>query len=491
MAVALGDLRVAEQVDAGPPHRGLLDERRQHQVPAVRATEDDQPSIRPRLLGRPPCCIDHIVDVRVAPLAVVGTPELAPVAGRAAVVHLQVGESLADEVEPEWPEGSIRLVGGAAMGADDRRDALATALARRPDGPPQVAFDPEPVSGRERDALGRRHATGGQGRTDDRRERGRHLAGTRVIRRDARHRQQPQVLRSRLALADRRNPSAVGEPADLSPDAVPGVDPLAGGRRAERPGRLRGSTSTALRRRFAVECPDHQVHEAVVDLDVDEARPVRRRIGLEPDATAELDRVDAVLAFTRREHDPVTPIGRQPHDVGPAVGVGHEQDRTVGQPARERVETGLAGDRSLGAGCDVDQHDLRGFEVVGAALGRDGNLRSVGRPGQGRDVDACRGEGARLRSSRLIGGPAATRHGASMIQTCDQPRRRETKASRFPSGDQRGACVPALWPVTFARREPSASITQISSSRTNARRRPSGDHCGSLTGCSDAVSWVG
>ena len=76
--------------------------------------------------------VDDIVDVCVAPLAVVGMPEFAAVAGRAAVVHLQVRESLADEVEPEWPEGSIRLVGGAAMGADDRRDALATALARRP-----------------------------------------------------------------------------------------------------------------------------------------------------------------------------------------------------------------------------------------------------------------------------------------------------------------------------------------------------------------------
>ena len=78
-----------------------------------------------------------------------------------------------------------------------------------------------------------------------------------------------------------------------------------------------------------------------------------------------------------------------------------------------------------------------------------------------------------------------------MTQTCDQPRRRETKASRLPSGDQRGPYVPALWPVTLASREPSASITQISSSRTKARRRPSGDHCGSLTGFSDAVSWVG
>ena len=58
-----------------------------------------------------------------------------------------------------------------------------------------------------------------------------------------------------------------------------------------------------------------------MDIDVDEAPPVRRRTGLEPHATAELDRVDAVLSFTRREHDPVTPIGRQPHNVGPAVGV--------------------------------------------------------------------------------------------------------------------------------------------------------------------------
>ena len=106
-----------------------------------------------------------------------------------------------------------------------------------------------------------------------------------------------------------------------------------------------------------------------MDLDVDEPRPVRRRIGLEPEPTAELDRVNAVLAFARREHDPVAPIGRQPHDVEPAVGVGHEQDRTVGQPARERVEARLAGDRSLGAGGDVDHDDLSRFEVVEPTAG--------------------------------------------------------------------------------------------------------------------------
>ena len=154
-------------------------------------------------------------------------------------------------------------------------------------------------------------------------------------------------------------------------------------------------------------------------------------------ATTELDRVDAVLAFTRREHDPVTSVGRQPHDVGPAVGVGYEQDRTVGQPTRERVEARSHRQPSLGAGGDVDDDDLSRFEVVEATLGGDGNLRPVGRPGQGRDVDACRGEGARLGTRGSFAGRPRRGTGASMTHTCDQPRRRETNASRFPSGDQR------------------------------------------------------
>ena len=84
VAVALGNLRVAEQVDAGPPRRGLLDERRQHEYPPYEPPKATVLPIRPRLFGRPPRCIDHIVDVRVAPLAVVGSPERAPVTGRAA-----------------------------------------------------------------------------------------------------------------------------------------------------------------------------------------------------------------------------------------------------------------------------------------------------------------------------------------------------------------------------------------------------------------------
>ena len=81
--------------------------------------------------------------------------------------------------------------------------------------------------------------------------------------------------------------------------------------------------------------------------------------------------------------------------------------------------------------------------------------------------------------------------GASISQICDQPRRRDRNARRCPSGDQRGSRPAPGLATTRVRRDPSASMTQISSSRTNARRRPSGDHCGSETGFSEAVSWLG
>ena len=81
--------------------------------------------------------------------------------------------------------------------------------------------------------------------------------------------------------------------------------------------------------------------------------------------------------------------------------------------------------------------------------------------------------------------------GASISQIWVQPRRRDRKASRWPSGDQRGERPPPGLPTTRVSRDPSASTTQISSSRTKASRRPSGDHCGSETGFSEAVSWAG
>ena len=55
--------------------------------------------------------------------------------------------------------------------------------------------------------------------------------------------------------------------------------------------------------------------------------------------------------------------------------------------------------------------------------------------------------------------------GASMTQTCDQPRRREMNARRLPSGDQCGWRAPPGLATTRVDREPSASTTQSSSSR--------------------------
>ena len=91
----------------------------------------------------------------------------------------------------------------------------------------------------------------------------------------------------------------------------------------------------------------------------------------------------------------------------------------------------------------------------------------------------------------LLAGRPRRGTGASMSQTCDQPRRRDRKARRRPSGDQRPVFAPPGLATTRVLREPSASTTHSSSSRTYASRRPSGDHCGSPTGFDEAVSWVG
>ena len=97
VAVALGDLGVAVQVDPGLPHARLLDQRAQDHVAAVRPAEDREPAIRPRLAGRPTRRIDEVLDIGVAPLAVVGEPERPAVAGRAAEVDVEHREPLGDE----------------------------------------------------------------------------------------------------------------------------------------------------------------------------------------------------------------------------------------------------------------------------------------------------------------------------------------------------------------------------------------------------------
>ena len=294
---------------------------------------------------------------------------------------------------------------------------------------------------------------------------------------------------ARLAFADSRDPGAVGQPADRSPDAVPRVDPAAGRGRARR-----SVASSAAGRvpasgpRPPASSPTTQVLEAVVDLDVDEPAAIRRGSGADAGAAAGL----AVLALALGQDDPIVAVGGQPDDLEPAVGVGDEQERTVGQPAGGDIDASLAG------------HDPRSRRWR-RRRARSG--RSPRCPGPRRAMTAIRapsGDHSKASTSmpvsvRTVGrggfGSVAGRPrrgtGASISQICDQPRRRDRNARRWPSGDQRGSRPAPGLPTTRVRRDPSASMTQISSSRTNARRRPSGDHCGSETGFSEAVSWVG
>ncbi len=86
------------------------------------------------------------------------------------------------------------------------------------------------------------------------------------------------------------------------------------------------------------------------------------------------------------------------------------------------------------------------------------------------------------------GGRPRRGSGASMIQAWLHPRRRETKAMRRPSGAQRGRLWPAGWSATIVGRRPSRPTIQMVFSRTKASHAPSGDHCGSATACSEAVT---
>ena len=97
VAIALGDLRVAVQVDAGPPQRWLLGQDAERHVAAVRSPVVGQPAIAPRLGGRPMTGIDDVEGVGVAPLPMVCPTERAAVTGRPAEVDREEGHALLDD----------------------------------------------------------------------------------------------------------------------------------------------------------------------------------------------------------------------------------------------------------------------------------------------------------------------------------------------------------------------------------------------------------
>ena len=91
-----------------------------------------------------------------------------------------------------------------------------------------------------------------------------------------------------------------------------------------------------------------------MDLDIDEPAAVRRRERAGAGATAWL----AVLALALGQDDPIVAIGGQPDDLEPAVGIGHEEERPVGQPARRDIDAPLAGHHARRPRGDVDEGDL-------------------------------------------------------------------------------------------------------------------------------------
>ena len=259
--------------------RRLVDQRAQDHVAAVRAAVDRQPPVGPRLPGRPAGRVDQVVDVGVAPLALVGLAECAAVAGRPAEVDVEDGEPLGHQPLLERHEGPERLAGRAAVHVEDGRHAPAAALARRRRRPPHRPFDGQPVTCLEHDPLDDR----GRGRAppphaERNRERIGHLARARVRRpphpgREA-ARDPAAVPRSRRS----RPPRHRRQPADRTPDAVPRIDPAVRPRPATRSA---ASWAAGPRPRFSGgaggELADEQILEPVVDFDVDEPPPVGRR----------------------------------------------------------------------------------------------------------------------------------------------------------------------------------------------------------------------
>src|SRR5215471_5586318 len=91
-----------------------------------------------------------------------------------------------------------------------------------------------------------------------------------------------------------------------------------------------------------------------------------------------------------------------------------------------------------------------------------------------------------------LAGAAPPRLDASQIFGCDFSGTALRNAIVWPSGDQRGELSPSSWSEIFVSGPPAASIVHTSvlwpssnalpvRSETNAMRRLSGDHCGSLS----------
>ena len=133
-------------------------------------------------------------------------------------------------------------------------------------------------------------------------------------------------------------------------------------------------------------------------------------------------------------------VGGQPDDLEPAVGVRHEEQRAVGQPAGPDIDAPLAGDDAGRPRRDIDEGDLGRLVDVRSAPGHDRDAGAVGRPLERVDVDAGLGQGGRSRRLGLGRRPAAARD-----RRVDQPDLRPAAAAR-----QEGEAMAVGRPARFA-----------------------------------------
>ena len=439
VAVALGDLRVAVQVDPRPPTAPAR--RRARTGPGSRRTTRRRPrAARPTTAGRPPSARRRRSRGRRRGPTRRRWPSrnVAAVAGRAAEVDVEDGEALADEDLLERQPDAEALARSGRRGGRRRR---------APAAPPRL---PVAAAGRNRLPSMRRPSRAVNAtRSASRRSRaGRRTAGRLSVTwrgRDPsgatpRDGQQPEVLRSR-ARSRRSPPPRPRRPSSRPPARrpahgsirTPGAGAVTGPRVLRRPARGRAWPAAAAERR------DDEVARPVVDLDVDEAasRPATAAGRSRSRRPARRARAAPVVRSVRSRQRRI-----EPDDLEPAVGVGQEEQPAVGQPARAALP-GRARRRSACsvAGRDVDHRHGRPPAVV-LALAGDGDPAAVGRPGEVLDVDPGRRSG---RSARPASdGPPVDRAAAPGRRSARSATSRAGARRRRgagPSGDQRGCVV--------------------------------------------------
>jgi hypothetical protein len=118
-----------------------------------------------------------------------------------------------------------------------------------------------------------------------------------------------------------------------------------------------------------------------------------------------------VLALTVGQDAHLAAVGRAAHDLEPAVGIGHVQQRAVGHPDRTGVVAVAAGHDVQRTTADIHHGDLMGVQRIGQERTVDRQARTIGCPGHALDVVAGRRDRAGHGHARFAGRASPPGHG--------------------------------------------------------------------------------